>query len=284
MKTLLINGSSGFLGSQICKYFEKKYHIDRLNSKDYLIDPILLADRISKADIIINLAGARISLFASKRYKQVMHDSRVSTTLNLCKAIDLLEEKPELFISISAVGIYDYIHIHDETSSFLGNDFLARICKDWEDAARCNTLNNNLLIVRTGIVLSKEGGFLKSILKPFRLGLGAVIGNGEQVFPFIHIADFLSAIDFAVERHLIGIVNFVAPVNCTNKQFSVSVCRALKRPLFLTVPSVFVKTVLGDNSSMLLNGQTVIPKVLKDNNFNFLFPEIDSVVNNLINS
>ena len=284
MKTLLINGSSGFLGSQICKYFEKKYHIDRLNREDYLIEPILLAERIKKADIIINLTGARISLFASKRYKQVMYESRVFTTLNLCKAIDLLEVKPELFISFSAVGIYDYDHTHDETSSFLGNDFLAQLCKDWELAARCKTLNNNLLIIRTGIVLSKEGGFLKSVLKPFRLGLGAVIGKGDQVFPFIHISDFLSAIDFAVDRHLTGIVNFVAPVNCTNKQFSVSVCKALKRPLIFKVPSVFVKILLGDNSSMLLKGQDVVPKVLTDNNFIFQFPEIDSVVNNLINS
>ena len=284
MKTLLINGSSGFLGSQICKYFEKKYHIDRLNREDYLIEPILLAERIKKADIIINLTGARISLFASKHYKQVMYESRVSTTLNLCKAIELLEVKPELFISFSAVGIYDYDHTHDETSSFLGNDFLAQLCRDWELATKCNSLKTNLLIVRTGIVLSKEGGFVKRILKPFRLGLGAVIGKGDQVFPFIHISDFLSAIDFAVDRHLTGIVNFVAPVNCTNKQFSVSVCKALKRPLIFKVPSVFVKILLGDNSSMLLKGQDVVPKVLTDNNFIFQFPEIDSVVTNLINS
>src|SRR6266542_507574 len=134
MRTIALNGSSGFIGSQICNYFERKYNIIRINRNDYLLDPTVLANKLEGADIILNIAGARISLFSSKKKRQVIYNSRIETTLNLCKAMACMKRKPELFISMSAVGIYDSLHIHDENSKDFGNDFLARLCVEWEQA------------------------------------------------------------------------------------------------------------------------------------------------------
>ena len=283
MKTLLINGSHGFLGSQISEYFKDKYHILPLNRSDYLINPMTLSEKIKDADIIFNLAGARISPFASKRYRKIIFDSRVLTTRNLFKAIDLLERAPELIISMSAVGIYDFTHTHDESSIFYGNDFLAKVCIDWEDVAKSELFTDNVLIVRSGIILSEKGGVFKKFILPFKIGFGATMGNGGQPFPFIHIFDFLNAIDFSIDQHLTGIVNFVAPSACSNKQFSISVSHKLRRPLLFRIPSWVVKILMGKQSTMLLKGQYVVPKVLIENKFEFENSNIDSALNGLIN-
>jgi len=284
MDTIALNGSSGYIGSQICKYFENKYHIIKINRADYLINPYKLAEKINGADIIFNLAGARISLITSKRDKRKMYDSRIETTLNLCKAIEVMDVKPKLFISMSAVGIYDIDHIHNEGSIHFGNDFLARLCVDWESTALNSVLSDNTLIVRSGIVLSREDGILKKVLFPFKVGLGAILGNGKQAFPFVHILDFLRAIEFAIDHHLTGIVNFVAPTFCNNQEFSVALCRQLNRPLMFKVPSFFLKMLMGEQSSMLLEGQKVVPKVLTEKGFIYSFSEIDNALKDLINS
>jgi len=283
MKTLLINGSNGFLGSQICEYFKDKYHIVCLNRADYLINPNDLADKIKDADIIFNLAGARISPFALKCSRRIIYDSRVLTTRNLFKAIDLLETMPELIISMSAVGIYDFIHIHDESSVFYGNDFLAEVSTEWENAAKSTLYNGNVLILRSGIILAANGGAFNKLIWPFKIGFGAIIGTGFQSFPFIHIFDFLKAIEFSINQHLTGIVNFVAPASCSNREFSVSVSNKLGKPLLFRIPARVFKILMGKQSSMLLNGQQVVPKVLLDNNFEFKYNNIDSAINNLIN-
>jgi uncharacterized protein (TIGR01777 family) len=282
MKTVALNGSSGFLGSQICEYFGRKYLIVRLNREDYLSEPALLAKKLQGVDIVINLAGARISLFSSQKKKEVMYESRIKTTRNLCEAIELMDVKPELFISMSAVGIYDFVHLHDENSKNYGNDFLAALCIDWEDSVRSTSFYEKTLIIRNGIVLSSEGGMFKKMITPFKIGLGAILGTGKQAFPFIHILDFLGAIDFAIDYHLVGIINFVAPVRCTNREFSKAVCTRLGMPLLLKLAPFLLKILIGEQSSMLLEGQKVIPKVLKDEGYQFQFPDIDSTINDLI--
>jgi uncharacterized protein len=281
MKTIAINGSSGFLGQQICKYLENKYHIVKIKREEYLEDEVILAERLKGVDIIINLAGARISLFASKKYKKVLLESRVLTTRNLVKAVNLMKRKPELFISASAIGIYDFEHFHNEFSTFYGNDFLSIVCKKWEDEVK-NIEAVDTLVIRIGLVLSKNDGMLNSMRVPFKLGMGAVIGKGTQPVSFIHIDDFLSALGFAIEHRLSGNVNFVAPNFCTNLELSSALSRVLHRPLFFKIPSFLLKLVLGTQSSMLLKGQRVRPEFLLSQGFQFKYKDIDSAITNLL--
>lgn len=284
MRTIALNGSSGFIGSQICNYFGRKYNIIRINRNDYLVDPVMLANKLEGADVILNIAGAGISLFSSKKKRQVIYNSRVETTLNLCKAMACMKRKPELFISMSAVGIYDGVHVHDEKSQDFGNDFLARLCIDWENAAIGCRSAFNTAIVRSGIVLSKNDGMLKQMLLPFKFGLGAILGSGNQPVPFIHIHDFLRAIEFVIDRRLTGIINFVAPKYCTNKEFSLNIARELRRPLLLRAPARLIKMLMGEQSSMVLEGQKVFPQRLMKEGFSFEFPDIQHTIKDLINT
>lgn len=281
MKTIAINGSNGFLGTQICKYFENKYHILKINRTDYLLEPSLLAEKIKDADIVINLAGAPIKLLSSSNYRKKMFVSRISTTKNLVRALELIRDKSILFISASAVGIYDFFNIHTEESKQFGHDFLSDLCKEWENASRSNQLPN-LLNIRIGIVLARQGGFLQRVCLPFKLGFGVIFGNGSQPLPFIHITDFLRGIEFIIDRRLNGIVNFVAPVFCSNGEFSKALGRQLKRPVIFRVPFFLTRWILGKQSSMILEGQKVVPEVLLENGFDFKFPDINSAITNLI--
>ena len=192
-KTLAINGSNGFLGKSICNYLAQKYTILKISRKDYL-NPEALALILKDADVVINLAGARISFFPTQSYKKEMVESRVQTTKLLVEALNLLEKKPELFISFSAIGIYNYTGVHDESSIDFANDFLAKLCKQWEQSAiDGNSLINNTLIARIGLVLSRYDGMLAKMLTPFKLGFGTIIGDGTQPVSFIHLDDFLRA-------------------------------------------------------------------------------------------
>ena len=129
MKTIAINGASGFLGGQICEYFKDKYSLLVIKRDDYLIEPNKLADKIKGVDIIINLAGVRIKPVMSKKYEKDVYESRINTTKNLRDAIDLLITKSELFISFSAIGIYQYDVLCDETAPNFCCDFWLRFVK-----------------------------------------------------------------------------------------------------------------------------------------------------------
>lgn len=281
MRTIAINGTSGLIGSQICKYFANKYHILRIKRDDYLIPQVELADKLKGADIVINLAGERISPFMSTKKRKRVYESRVFTTINLVNAINAMDVKPELFLSFSAIGIYDFEHHHEEGSLCFTNDFLSELCLDWESAAS-GVKGSNVLIVRTGIVLSIEGGLLATVLKTLKLPLGLYFGKGNQPMSFIHIYDFLRAIEFCIERDLNGIVNFVGPEPCSYYDFINAVCREQGVPKVIGLPAFIIRLTLGKQSSMLLKGQYVLPGVLQKEGFQFKFVEITDAINHLM--
>lgn len=283
MKTVTLNGSNGFLGQQISKYFDEKYEIRKINRDNYLIDPELLAAKLEGSDIVVNIAGAPVSLFANQKKRDLIYNSRILTTRNLMNAIYFMKKRPQMLISMSAIGIYGTSGVHDETSDIYGDDFLAKVCKDWEwEVAAAFEMGIDLTVIRCGIVLSKNEGILKKMLFPFKLGLGAVVGDGSQPFSFIHIHDFLRAFDFVIDHHLTGIINFVSPKYCTNFEFSKALSRAVRRPMFLRIPSGIVKAFTGKQSSMLLDGQRVVPKVLFNNGFIFKHSSITSAIKNIV--
>ncbi len=280
-----LTGGTGFIGCKVKKLFEENgYVVCNLTRKDFKLSTESLADKMEGADLIINLAGASIQKKWTVSYKKEIFNSRILTTRKLAEAIHLLKQKPSLVMSASAVGIYDTFENHDEFSDNFADDFLAHVCKEWETAiAPVANEKTRLAIIRLGVVLDKEQGALKKMLPPFKAGLGAVIGDGYQPFPFIHIYDLLSIIWYLyLNTSSKGVYNLVAPKMASNREFSKTLGKVLKRPVWMKLTKGMLKMIMGEGASMVIKGQKVIPQRLIEQDYPFLYPDIDSALENLL--
>lgn len=279
MKTIAITGSSGFVGQNLIQFFENKNYEVISIKRDYLKDENKLLEIISKSDVIINLAGANIINRWTDSYKKLLYSSRIDTTKSIVNAINKTEKKPEILISTSAIGVYDNKSTYDE-SAHLNNDFLANLGKDWEDEAKKAQIP--VAIFRFGIVLGKNGGALDKMLLPFKLGIGGVIGSGNQAFSFIHIEDLLNAYEHVIENKLDGTFNLVSPTPTTNKGLTKALGKYLHRPTIFPVPEFMLKLIFSEGAKILTDGQSVVPKKLLDNNFKFKYENIEQAIENLV--
>ena len=280
---ICIAGANGFIGRNLYNSFlQQGYRIERITRKDFLNDSVLMA-KVNRASVIINLVGAPILKRWTNSNKRIIEESRIETTKGLVRAINSAESKPELFISVSAVGIYSVEGEHTEESQAYANDFLGQLCQKWEK--ELEEVDNRLRVVifRLGIVLGKGGGALKQMLPVFKLGLGATIGSSRQPMPWIHLNDVINAITLAMEnKHFSGVINLVSPHQINNLQFSKSLARALKRPLFFRIPEGLLKLFYGKAAHVLTQGQVVIPKRLQELKFKFAFSQIDEALKNIL--
>lgn len=285
-KRILICGASGFLGKTLSAFLtHNKYSVEPITRQHLGLPTPELAGFLSGAHAIFNLAGAPILAKWNEKNKKNIYDSRIGTTRKLVAAIKESTYKPELFFSTSAVGIYDSYEVHDEFSTNFANGFLSQICIDWEKEAfqLCTLQSTRVIIGRLGIVLSKNGGAFPSMLMPFKMGLGGRIGDGYQCMPFIHIKDVTSILwYFLKNKNCKGIYNLVAPQMVSNREFSKKLSGALHRPHIVTVPKWILRRLYGDGAILLIQGQKVIPKRLKDNMFPFEFPTIDQAIKELL--
>ena len=279
MKTIAITGSSGFVGQNLIQFFENKNYEVISIKRDYLKDENKLLEIVSKSDVIINLAGANIINRWTDSYKKLLYSSRIDTTKSIVNAINKTEKKPEILISTSAIGVYDNKSTYDE-SAHLNNDFLANLGKDWEDEAKKAQIP--VAIFRFGIVLGKNGGALDKMLLPFKLGIGGVIGSGNQAFSFIHIEDLLNAYEHVIENKLDGTFNLVSPTPTTNKGLTKALGKYLHRPTIFPVPEFMLKLIFSEGAKILTDGQSVVPKKLLDNNFKFKYENIEQAIENLV--
>ena len=272
MKTIAITGSSGFVGTNLKELFQKKGFTVIGIKREELKDLDKLTSIIEKSEIIINLAGANIINRWSESYKKILYASRIDTTQALVEAMNKAEKKPELFISTSAVGIYKNKACYDEENCELEEDFLAKLCKSWENSAlRASTLGIRTAVFRFGIVLGK-GGALEKMLTPFKLGVGGTIGNGKQSFSFVHIEDLLKAYEFIYEnKNLDGVFNLTAPTPTTNLGLTKALGKTLSRPTLLPVPQFVLNLIFSEGAKVLTDGQCVKPKRLLDNGFKFKY-------------
>jgi len=192
---------------------------------------------------------------------------------------------PPDLINANAVGYYDP-NRHDEATESAppGENFLSRVCIDWQsEALKAEKHGSRVVILRIAPPLAKDGGALSSMLTPFRLGLGGRLGSGKQPFPWIHLTDFLGAVEFlARDRNVSGPVNMCAPGLISNAEFTRALARALGRPALLPVPSIALKLALGELSQMLLQGPRVKPDVLLQSGFDFRFPHIDGALRDIL--
>ncbi len=282
---IAITGYSGFIGNNLCRYLESHgYEILRIDRNVLYNDLKELIWYIEQADYFIHLSGSSILKRWTKKNKEVIWNSRIVTGKIIYLALKSARIKPKALFFSSAIGIYNSSGIHDENSSLFSEGFIKELIMEWENVGiRVQTLGIPTVIMRFGIVLGKNGGALKSMIVPFKFGLGSKIGHGDQLVPFIHIEDLCNIIKFLIEKSCyIGIINFVSPNVTTNKILSKSLANKLGRPCFFTVPKFFMKLIYGEASILLTEGQNVVPAVLKEIRYEYLFPKLDDVLEDLI--
>lgn len=298
---IFIMGSTGFLGRHLASHLHGQGHTLSLLARSenkkgifpsgcevVLGDPLQPGpwqERAAKADVVVNLVGKNIFARWTEQEKEQIHATRIEATRMAVQAIAQSEDPRPALINANAVGYYNP-NLKDVAteSSPPGENFLARVCIDWQsEALKAQKHGARVVILRIAPPLSKDGGALASMLTPFRLGLGGRLGSGKQPFPWIHLLDFLRAVEFLAENNEVsGPANICAPEIVTNAEFTKALARALHRPAFLPVPSTALKLALGELSQMLLQAPRVKPDVLVQNGFDFRFPFLDRALQDLL--
>jgi len=242
------------------------------------------AGKFREADIIINLAGSTVIRRWTKRNMKEILDSRILTTRKLGSIMDYYPERGRMYLSASAIGIYNDEDTHTEDSTNWGKGFMAELVKKWETEARnIESERTTVCLIRTGVVLAHSSGMLAKLLPVFRLGLGARIGFGDQYFSWIHISDLARAIDFIIRRNKGGIYNMTAPGYSTNREFTKSLGSKLKRPARFILPKVLFKLIYGRGAAVVTGGQAVIPERLIKEGFQFKYHHVDKALEDIVN-
>ncbi len=242
-----------------------------------------LANAVAGSDAVVHLAGAGV---ADKRWsaarKRELRESRVDTARRIVAAIQAASDKPSVFVSGSAVGIYG--SRGDELlteESAPGDDFLAQLCVDWEAAA--GGAGVRTVILRTGVVLAREGGALAKLLPPFKLGAGGPIGRGRQRMAWIHLDDIVGLILHAIGTPgLEGALNGVAPEPVSNAVFSKALGAALRRPALMPTPPLALRLLLGERAGVLTASQRVGADRARESGYDFRHPEIGGALRDLV--
>ena len=292
---IIVAGGTGFIGTALIQELAVSNHhvtlltrnprrVQRLSSELVEIeqwDGISVgawARCIDGADAVINLTGESIGgkRWSSKQ-KEILTASRVNAINAIVEAIQRASKKPEILISASAVGYYGNVDDGDVVEDYpAGRDFLAMLCKQWDEAAlAANTFGVRVVTPRIGVVLGHDGGALKKMLVPFSMFVGGPLGSGKQWFPWVHRDDVVGVFRFALSEHkLSGPVNVAAPEYVTMKQFCSTLGNAMHRPCWAKVPSVVLRAMLGEMSTIVLTGQKVISQKLLQMNYQFKYPKL----------
>jgi uncharacterized protein len=291
---ILISGGTGLVGSEIGKKLATKgyklFVLTRDKQKALLNCPfpqtpidyseVKTHPILNELTAIINLAGANIS---EKRwtssYKKKIYDSRIQTTELLCELAESHCPKLKTFISTSAVGIYgDHGAnlIHEEST--LSNEFLGKLCQDWEQPVqRVKSARN--VIFRIGIVFSDKGGALKEMVPPIQAGIGGALGKGTQYMSWIDIEDLTDLFTFALENEIQGVFNAVAPQPDTNKNISLEIAKHLNKSLLLNIPYFAIRALVGELALHLVESQNISSEKIRQKGFQFKFNSIkDSIL------
>jgi uncharacterized protein len=286
---ILITGSTGLIGQALQRSFSDKGYEMLLASRKPAADDQHIQwsieegftdpEKLEGIDVVVHLAGENVSgLRWTDEKKKAIRDSRVLGTRNVVNAISKLKNKPKTFIASSAIGFYGERGDEEVTeSSGPGDNFLAEVSREWEaESRRAEDAGIRTVLLRTGIVLSRDGGALSAMLTPFKLGVGGVIGSGKQWMSWISLDDHIAIINFAIENEsLRGAVNAVGPHPVTNQEFTKTLGEVLYRPTFLPLPAFAIGMIFGEMGDVLLLASTkVLPKRLQDAGFIFKYPEL----------
>jgi uncharacterized protein (TIGR01777 family) len=300
MATILITGGTGVIGKHLSEKFKEKgysvailsrvsRHDTDIRSYAWNIDKSEIEKlAIETADSIIHLAGANIGdkRWSNKR-RQLIIDSRIKTGKLIFEKLKENKNKPKAFISASAIGFYGTIttnKIFSETDP-PSSDFLGDTCRQWEQSAdRFEELGIRTVKIRTGLVLTKQGGVLAKMILPINIGIGSAMGSGRQHMPWIHIDDLCGIYIKAVEdTEMNGAYNAVAPEHKTNKDFTKTLARVLKKPYwFPNIPALLLKLIFGKMSEILLKGSRVSSEKITSAGYRFKFTNLESALLDLL--
>jgi len=302
-KKIAITGASGLIGTSLVrKLYERGdniYIITRGKSKtgndlsrygtiiqfDFK-SPHKISQVISGFDAVIHLAGASISGKRwSDEYKSIILKSRVNSTKVMVEVISKAKTKPKLFLTASAVGYYG--NRGEETiteKSSKGNGFLAEVCNAWEEEAnKIQKYDIRNVIVRIGIVLSKDGGALKKMVLPFKFFVGGILGSGRQYLPWVHIDDVVSIITEAIDKsEYSGVFNSVSPNPVKMSEFSKTIGKVLKRPSIFRVPEFLLKNIMGEAAELVIGGQKALPEKLLQTGYRFKFENLKDALDDVL--
>jgi uncharacterized protein (TIGR01777 family) len=237
-------------------------------------------------DAVINLAGEPIvDAYWSAKRKQALWDSRVTLTGKLVQRIAAAKQKPAVLLSGSAVGYYgDRGDTELGEVAPAGNDFAANLCSAWEEAGLAAEKHGvRVCLLRTGLILSKNGGLLGRMLPPFKLGLGARLGNGRQWMSWVHIEDYVAVVlRLLRDGQMRGPFNMTAPKPVTNAEFTRVLASVLHRPALLAAPGMALRLAMGERAALLLEGQRVLPEKLQSAGHVFRFGELGEALTDLL--
>lgn len=273
-------GASGFIGRALTAALQARGDDVRGAS---LRDPARAAEAASGSDVVVNLAGAPVLKRWTDEHKREIARTRIDLPHAFLSALERVDRRPRAYVSASAIGYYGLSRTatFDETSP-PGDDFLARVCVDWEaEAERAQALGLRVAIVRTGVVLGRGGGALAMLTPLFRSGLGGPVASGEQWFSWIDLDDHVGIMLLAIDGYA-GVLNATAPQPVTNAEFTRALGAAVHRPAVLRVPAFGLRLLYGDGATMLTEGQRVLPAAALAAGYSFRRPEIAGALRALV--
>jgi uncharacterized protein len=289
-----VTGSSGFVGRALLRALQERgddvTRVSRGSDGDLEWNPMSgfePSDALSGIDAVVHLAGENVGRRWTAARMQAIRDSRVIGTKTLVDALHAADPRPRVLISASGVGYYGARGDERlDESAPPGDDFLARVCRDWEAAAfRASAHGVRTVVLRLGLVLGHGGGPLARMVPIFRMGVGGRLGSGAQWMSWIHIDDLVRAILLALDDPtLTGPYNTTAPEPVTNEAFTRSLARALRRPAVIPVPGLALRAVFGAMAGTLLTGQRAVPSKLAAAGFRFRHERLDGALGELFAS
>ena len=295
---ILITGATGFIGRHLILYLREQGHNIVALTRDSETAPVRLpvacpvfswpdasqpppGEAFAGVDAVIHLAGKNILGRWTAKVKQEIVRSRVESTLQLIAAMRDLPQKPAVMISMSGTGFYgDRGEEMLDESAAPGKGFFTELCQQWEQAGRgAEKLGIRTVQLRTGMVLGHDGGAMRAMLPPFRMGLGGRIGSGRQWMSWIHVRDLAGLMLHAIENESIaGPVNAVSPHPVTNADFTRTLGKVLKRPTVFPVPGLVLSLLLGEAGRVALDSQRVVCRKAIDAGYEFKFPDLQEAL------
>jgi len=294
--SVLIAGGTGFLGSALRPMLEEQgYRVKFVTRRrrrweaDRVTWEEIQKEGLKDCDAVVNFTGENV-LNPYKRwsasFRAECYNSRVKNTSFLAGQICRATRKPKVFVSMSGVGIYkpDEEKVYDERTDVGPSfDFISNLAHNWEKAADVFGSTRSI-ILRSGVVLGKQGGMIGQIYLPFLLGLGGPLGDGRQYFPWIHVDDLCRLVLFSIDNENVnGVLNAVAPQIVTNKEFTEALGKSMRRSTSMRMPEKVINLIFGpERAVMMLKGQKVVPRRAQNYEFKYLYPDIEKACEALV--
>ncbi|PPE75254.1 TIGR01777 family protein [Solimonas fluminis] len=293
---VLVTGGTGFIGKALCEaLLEREYEVTVLTRNGGKARELPFGTRIAMKmdgiggfDAVVNLAGESLAEHRwTEERRQLFIDSRVQTTRRMVDHLRSAGDLPRVMVSGSAIGWYgargDEV-LNEQSNSGGYDEFQSLLCRAWEaEARKAEKLGLRVCLLRTGIVLERDGGPLARMLPPFRAGLGGRLGSGRQWMSWIHRADLVAMILWLLEdERCRGVYNGTAPEPVTNADFARELGRAVGRPALLPMPGLALKAMAGGIADILLTGQRVFPQRALDGGFRFQYPELPGALSAIL--